>query len=357
MNQFWSAMAQNAAPYTPGEQPRDLQYIKLNTNECPYPGSVWLNQISFSNQGMQLYPDPNAANLRSLIATRYGLESSEVFVGNGSDEVLAFSFMAFTSQKQPISFANITYSFYAVYAQLFQVPQHVVPLREGFVLDLDDYENGSGPVILANPNAPTGLAVPVARLERFLQAHPDRLLIVDEAYVDFGSESMVPYIHSYPNLLVIQTFSKSRALAGARVGFAMGSAELIQALDRIKNSFNSYTISTLSQKMAAFSILDEDYFQWTCQQIMSTREKTQAALRRLGFESTDSKGNFLWLRHPKIGGKELYWQLRQRGILVRHFDGEIVSDYIRVSIGTVQDMETFVKAMHAMVEEAGGSNE
>lgn len=351
MHPYWSEMAERALPYTPGEQPKDQVYIKLNTNECPYPPTPKLTEALFQAEQLRLYPDPTTETLRQKIADRYHLDPEEVFIGNGSDEVLAFSYMAFASHTQPVSFPDITYSFYPVYAQLFQVPQQIHPLREAFRLELDDYEDGNGPIVIANPNAPTGLALPPERLVRFLQAHPDRLMLVDEAYVDFGAQSMVPYIHDYPNLLVIQTFSKSRALAGARLGFAMGQRSLIEALNRIKNSFNSYTISRFSLMAGALAIEDEAYFEWTCQQIIKTRDALIPRLREKGFEVTDSKTNFLWLRRPGVSGEDLYQRLRKRGVLVRHFSAEKIQDYIRVTIGTPQQMNQFETALYEVIQE------
>ncbi len=346
---FWSEMAKRAVPYTPGEQPRDQVYIKLNTNECPYPPSPALKDIDMKLEQLRLYPDPTAQKLRKEIAARYHLNADEVFVGNGSDEVLAFSFMAFTSKDIPISYADITYSFYPVYARIFQSSERIVPLRKDFELNLDDYEGGNGPVIIANPNAPTGLAISTERMVRFLEENPQRLLIVDEAYVDFGADTMAAYIHQYPNLLVIQTFSKSRALAGARLGFALGQVNLIEALDRIKNSFNSYTISRFTQEAGAASMADEAYFQWTCRQIIETRDALIVQLREKGFEVTDSKTNFLWMRKEGFSGEALYQGLRSRGILVRHFQAEAIKDYIRVTIGTKEDMEQFKAALFDLI--------
>lgn len=343
MHPFWSPMAEQALPYTPGEQPQDQQYIKLNTNECPYPPTPWLNQLDFAAEKLRLYPDPTAENLRSILAARAQLDVNEVFVGNGSDEILAFTFMALMDKE--IAHPNISYSFYPVYARLFKLQEHIVPLREKFELNLKDYDALEGPVIIANPNAPTGLAISVQDMVEFLTRHPQRLLIVDEAYVDFGAQSMVPYIHQYPNLLIIQTFSKSRALAGARLGFAMGQAHLIEALERIKNSFNSYTISRFTLKAGAMAVLDEEYFQWTCTQIRETRDQLIAELRQHAIEVTDSKANFLWLRCPEFTGHQLYQRLREKGILVRHFNQPLIEDYIRVTIGTKNEMEQFKRKL------------
>ncbi len=347
MHPFWSQMAEKALPYTPGEQPQDRHYIKLNTNECPYPPTPWLNQLDFAAEDLRLYPDPTAENLRSILAAHTHLNADEVFVGNGSDEILAFTFMAL--MKTEISHPDISYSFYPVYARLFHLQEHIVPLRKNFELNLEDYDAFEGPVIIANPNAPTGLAVPVKQMTTFLKRHPQRLLIVDEAYVDFGAESMLSYIHQYPNLLVIQTFSKSRALAGARLGFAMGQPHLIEALERVKNSFNSYTISRFTLKAGAMAVLDEEYFQWTRKQIMETRDRLIAELRQHAIEVTDSKTNFLWLRCPQISGQELYQALREKGILVRHFNQPSIENYIRVTIGTKTEMEQFKRKLFEVV--------
>ena len=348
---FWSEMVQRAVPYTPGEQPKDQHYIKLNTNECPYPPSPALQSFDMDMELLRLYPDPTAEKLKRALAKRFKVKTDEVFVGNGSDEVLAFTFMAFTRQEEPISYADITYSFYPVYARIFGAKEHIVPLRDNFELNLDDFDSGEGPVIIANPNAPTGLAIPVARLIRFLQEHPNRLLIVDEAYVDFGADSMAEYIHAYPNLLVIQTFSKSRALAGVRLGFALGQQPLIDALERIKNSFNSYTISRFTQEVACISLADEAYFQWTRQQIMETRDNLIKVLRENDFKVTDSKTNFLWIRKNGFSGEMLYRELRKRAILVRHFSTPAISDYIRVTIGTKEEMEKFTSTLLSIISQ------
>lgn len=341
MPKFWSEMAERAVPYTPGEQPKGQVFIKLNTNESPYPPSPRLKEVLDDTADQRLYPDPTAEGLRSRLAALYGLDMDEVFVGNGSDEILAFTFMGLMSPKEPVSYPDITYSFYTVWAQLFHIPEQIIPLREGFRLALDDYEGGTGPVVIANPNAPTGIALPRERLKAFLEQHPDRLLIVDEAYVDFGGESMVPYIHEYPNLLVIQTFSKSRGLAGARLGFAMGQRQLIEALLRIKNSFNSYTISRRSLQLGCASLEDTTYFEETRGRIMRTRDSLIRELREKGALVTDSKANFLWLSCPGLSGQELQQALRERGILIRHFNQPLIKDYVRVTIGSEEDMETF----------------
>ena len=351
MTDFASQMARRVEPYTPGEQPQDKRYIKLNTNECPYPPSPKVSSELAHTEDLRLYPDPTCRLLRQAVSQVYGLEPDQVFIGNGSDEVLAFSFMAFGSQDLPITPAAISYSFYPVWARLLDIPYRVHALKDDLSLPLEEIaEDGNGPMVICNPNAPTGLALPCQKLEEVLKGHPDRLMIVDEAYVDFGAQSMVPMIGRYPNLLVIQTFSKSRALAGARVGFAMGQKDLIDYLNRVKNSFNSYTISRFSLEAARAAMLDTDYFSDITGRITATRERVKKELWAHGFDLTDSKTNFLWVRSDKIGGQELYEALKEQGILVRHFSDPAITDRIRVTIGTDQQMDVFLKTLFSITE-------
>lgn len=348
---YWSRAAKAAVPYVPGEQPKDRKFIKLNTNENPYGPSPRLLEIDFASLSTQLYPEPTVLNLRTAIAEQNDLSPEEVFVGNGSDEVLAFAFSAFGDEDHPISFPDITYSFYPVWSDFFQAEKQIFPLGRDLSIDLSIIPDGTGPVVIANPNAPTGIALGREELETYLKNHPERLMIVDEAYVDFGAESMVPCIHSYPNLLVVQTFSKSRALAGLRLGFAMGQKTLIDAIIRIKDSFNSYTVNTWSQIAGKISYQDRAYFEETTDRIIKTREKTKEQIRSLGFDVTDSKANFLWVKHPEISGMKIYEYLRSKGILVRHFSSPVITDYLRISVGTDNEMEQLVTTLSQLLKE------
>lgn len=351
MTDFASQMAERVEPYTPGEQPQDKRYIKLNTNECPYPPSPAVTKDLAKTDDLRLYPDPTCRLLRQAVGQVYHLDPDQVFIGNGSDEVLAFSFMAFGSQELPITTAAVTYSFYPVWARLLGIPYQVYPLRDDLSWPLEEMASeGKGPMVICNPNAPTGLAMPCQRLEKVLSDHPDRLMIVDEAYVDFGAESMVPLIDRYPNLLVIQTFSKSRALAGIRVGFAMGQKPLIDCLNRVKNSFNSYTISRFSLAAARAAMLDTDYFASVTGRIKATRERVKKELWAHGFDLTDSKTNFLWMRSDSISGQKLYEELKEAGILVRHFSDPAISDRIRVTIGTDREMDIFMETLFSITK-------
>ena len=344
-SRYWSRAAKAAVPYTPGEQPRNRKFIKLNTNENPYGPSPKLKCLSAAELPMQLYPDPSGLSLRKAIGELNGLSPEEVFLGNGSDEVLAFAFGAFGDEERPFAFPDITYSFYPVWSDFYRVHPQVFPLGKDLSIDLSLVPAGEGPLVIANPNAPIGIALPARVLRDFLNNHPERLLILDEAYVDFGAESMVPYIRDYPNLLVIQTFSKSQALAGIRLGFAMGQASLIEAMNRIKDSFNSYTVSRYTQAAGEISYRDTDYFKETVGKIVSTRERVKKALHDLGFELTDSMTNFLWVKHPILSGDTLYQALRDRGILVRHFSDPRLRDYLRITVGTDEEMDTLLQAL------------
>ena len=347
---FWSRHARSAVPYVPGEQPRDRKFIKLNTNENPYGPSPDIGKTETLASSLQLYPDPTILALRKAIAEANGLSVDEIFCGNGSDEILAFAFAAFADSDTPIAFPDITYSFYPVWSDFFEIRKEIFPLGEDLTIDLSKVPEGKGPVVIANPNAPTGIALPAAYLRTFLEEHPDRLLIVDEAYVDFGAESMVPYIHQYPNLLVVQTYSKSRALAGIRLGMVMGQKQLIDAFIRIKDSLNSYTVSILTQKIGLLSYLDTEYFEQSRRKIMATRERIRGEMISLGFKVTDSKANFLWATHPSYSGDFLYTKLREEGILVRHFSSPQISEYLRITVGTDEEMDELIRALKKIAE-------
>ncbi len=350
MRNYLSELALGLEPYTPGEQPKDKKYIKLNTNENPYPPSKLVGKaIEFETEDLRLYPDPEATALRESLAKYYGLKADQVFIGNGSDEVLAFAFPAFFSGGT-VLFPDITYSFYPVFAGLFATAYQEVPLKKNFVLEASDYfpENRSGEtkypsgILIANPNAPTGRYMSLGELEKIILANPETVVLVDEAYVDFGGESAASLINTYDNLLVVMTLSKSRSLAGLRVGFALGKSHLIEGLTRIKNSFNSYTIDRLAMAGAIFAIEDEAYFQETRHKIIKTRETVAAKLEAMGFHVIPSKANFLFVSHHKKAALDLFNGLRDRGILVRYFNKPLIDEFLRITIGTESEMETFI---------------
>lgn len=347
MSMFWSDTARNISPYIPGEQPRDRKYIKLNTNENPYPPSPKvLEAITRETCGdLRLYPDPEASSVKNAVSDYYRIHPDEVFVGNGSDEVLALCFPAFFNRGDMISFPEITYSFYPVFANLFGVCYQAVPLNEDFTVNLDEFPAHAKGILIANPNAPTGIAAGLDEIENFLKKNRDKLIIIDEAYVDFGAESAVPLIEDYENLLIIQTFSKSRALAGLRIGFALGNVNLIEALNRVKNSFNSYTVDRIAQAAAVAAIKDKDYFNEICGKIIRTRETTAHKLVSLGFKVLPSSANFLFVSHDKISGGELFLKLKADGILVRYFDTKGIENFIRISVGTDEEMDILVERL------------
>ena len=344
---FWSSRIRSLVPYVPGEQPRGQAFIKLNTNENPYPPSPAVFEAirSAADETLRRYPDPEAVSLREALAEHYGLRREQVFCGNGSDEVLGLSFYALFSPGRKLRFPDITYSFYPVYARLFGLDYEEVPLEEDFSLPLEDFLGNAGSVVLCNPNAPTGRAIPREAVERVLRAHPEDVVLVDEAYADFGAESAVPLIDRYPNLLVVRTFSKSHALAGLRVGYALGQEELIAAVNCVKNSFNSYPLDRIALAAGEAAIRDTAYFEHTRQRVMATREKTALALEEMGFRVLPSRTNFLFITHPNYAGGELQQALRERGVLVRRFDRERISDFLRVSIGTEEEMERFCQLL------------
>lgn len=347
MSQYWSKQVHQLDPYIPGEQPKDQRYIKLNTNECPYPpSSAALAAIhAAANAHLRLYPDPNADTLKDAIADYCGVQRANVFVGNGSDEVLAHVFHGLLKHDKPVLFPDISYSFYPVYANLYQIETQQIPLREDFRLCLDDYAVDNGGIIFPNPNAPTGMALGLDAIETLLQMHPSAVVVVDEAYVDFGAQTAIPLINTYPNLLVVQTFSKSRSLAGLRVGFAVGHPELINGLERVKNSFNSYPLGRMAIAGAAAAIRDQAYFEETCRKIIATREMTVRGLTELGFRVLPSAANFVFARPPKGNAEDLYLALKQRGVLVRYFNKPRIQEYLRITIGTDEEMTTFLQVL------------
>ncbi|MCB1757659.1 MAG: histidinol-phosphate transaminase [Gammaproteobacteria bacterium] len=355
MNNYWSELVNSLQPYVPGEQPQDQQYIKLNTNENPYPPSPKvLRQVQASvNESLRLYPDPQALTLRRSIASAFGMGTNNVFVGNGSDEVLAFAFMAFFTGKPAIQFPEISYSFYPVYCNLFGIEAKKIALNDDFSIDLADYADDSGGIIFPNPNAPTGRLIALGDIESLLKRNTASVVVVDEAYIDFGGESAASLVGLYPNLLVIQTFSKSRSLAGMRVGYALGDVGLIEALERVKDSFNSYPLDRLAQVAATEAMQDAIYFNNIRRKIIETRERTAKGLQGLGFEVVPSQANFVFARHPRFSGEALYRSLKAAGILVRHFNKPGIEQYLRVSIGTDDEMETLLERLPAAMQAAG----
>ena len=351
MNRFWSRRIQGVIPYIPGEQPKDRRFIKLNTNECPYPPSPKAIEAirGAAGDSLRLYPDPECVELRAAIAKREGLDINQVFCGNGSDEILAFAFQAFFDPDKEVVFPKITYSFYPVYTDFFGLKRREVPMNPDFSDPIDLLCGKNGGVVLANPNAPTGIAVGVNTVEKLLRANPNVVVIADEAYIDFGADSAVGLIERYPNLLVVQTTSKSRALAGLRVGWALGDAGLIDGLRCVRDSINSYTVDRLAQAGAAAAVRDEDYFQSIRRRVIDTRTWTEKALKELGFTVLPSQANFVFSSHPKCGGRELLGGLRERGILVRWWDKPEIRDWLRISIGTDEDMEALVRALGELI--------
>jgi histidinol-phosphate aminotransferase len=350
--QFWAGRIQSIVPYVAGEQPKDKQYIKLNTNENPYPPSPRAMEAlrAAATPDLRLYPDPDCAPLKAALSKVYGVPESHIFVGNGSDEVLAFCFAAFTDADTAAVFPDLTYSFYPVYAELFASKTRIVPVRDDFSIPLEELCHNDGTVVLTNPNAPTSLAVSRAEIERVLRANPDHVVIVDEAYVDFGAESALPLLGQYDNLLIVQTMSKSRSFAGLRVGYAFGSESLIAALDAVKNSFNSYTIDRAAMLAATAAVEDTEYFADVCKKISATRDDVIVRLRALGFLVPESKSNFVFVRHPAHSGEALFRALRERGILVRWWGKPRIADYLRITIGTPEEMDALVNALRELTE-------
>ena len=347
MNRYWSKQIAALDPYTPGEQPQDQQYIKLNTNENPYPPSPAVADVlrDFEIERLRRYPDPESTDLIKSLAAYQGLESSQVFVGNGSDEVLAHAFQAFFRQDYPILFPDISYSFYPVYCKLFQVEYHQPALDQEFCINIQDYASANGGIIIPNPNAPTGIALTAGAIRELLADNPESVVIIDEAYVDYGAESAVTLIPEFPNLLVVQTFSKSRGLAGLRLGYALGQENLVEALQRVKNSFNSYPVDSLTSALALASIADEDYFQQCRSQVIASRERLRTELQQLGFEVFPSSSNFVFVRHANTAAETLYNELKSAGILVRYFKQARIDNCLRISVGSDPECDALIGAL------------
>lgn len=347
---FWSPDVRELKPYVPGEQPQIDNLLKLNTNENPYPPSPKVVQaveavLADSANVLRLYPDPDALQLKQAIATQQHVDVDNVFVGNGSDEVLAHIFKAFFVQDQPLLYADISYSFYPVYSQLFAVNSKILPLNDNFEIVIEDYQQPNGGIILTNPNAPTSIALGVSAIEQVLKANPDSVVVIDEAYVDFGAESAVSLVKKYQNLVVCQTTSKSRSLAGLRVGFAIAQPHLIAALEAVKNSFNSYPIDRFAIAAAVAFFEDQAYFEAHCQKVIDNRERLVMALDQLGFRVLPSKANFIFALHPDYDAAELATQLREQGIIVRYFNQPRIDQYLRITIGTDEQNQRLVDTL------------
>lgn len=351
MSRFWSPALNDLEPYVPGEQPKQGRFIKLNTNENPYPPSPAVSQLlkQVDTDILRLYPDPDATVLKQALAKRHGVALEQVFVGNGSDEVLALAFMAFFRQSLPILYPTVTYSFYPVYCNLYDIAFETVDLDEDFMINVTDYQRPNGGIILANPNAPTGVALSLREIESLVSNNPDSVVVIDEAYVDFGAESAVSLIDQFDNLLVIQTFSKSRSLAGLRIGYAMGNVQLIEGLERVKNSFNSYPLDTLAIQSGVASLEDGEYFATCCQRIMDSRQWLTDKLLTLNFEVLPSSTNFLFAAPQTQAAETVYQQLRERGILVRYFNKPVLNQYLRISIGSQDECQALVDALQEIL--------
>ena len=351
MSTFFSGALKNLAPYTPGEQPQDQQYVKLNTNESPYPPSAGvitaLNAKEASD--LRLYSDPECKELKKALADYYKVEPENIYVGNGSDEALNFAFLSYATDGRGVAFADITYGFYPVFADLYHIPVQIVPLKSDFSIAPEDYYGLNKTIVIANPNAPTGMALSRDAIEGIVKANPDSVVVVDEAYVDFGAESCVELTKIYPNLLVVQTYSKSRSMAGARLGYAIGNAELIRDLETVKFSTNPYNVNRLTLRAGVQAIAEQDYYTENCKKIMDTRAYTKEKLEKLGFTVLDSRSNFLFARKPGTDGGAIYRGLKERGVLVRHFDKDPIRDYNRITIGTQEQMDIFLKKLEELL--------
>lgn len=352
MSKFFSKKYAGLTPYTPGEQPQEMKYIKLNTNESPYPPSPLAQRLAREAAGdLQLYSDPECKALVKTAAEKLGVNEDEIVFVNGSDEILNFAFMAFCDKDHPAVFPNITYGFYPVFAELNGVEYEEKPLNPDFTVNVEDYIGINKNIFIANPNAPTGIALSVSDIERIVSSNPDNVVVVDEAYVDFGAESALPLIKKYDNLIVCQTMSKSRSLAGARLGFGVGNAELIKDINTIRYSTNPYNINRMTMAAGIGALCDTEYFDKCCKEIEKTRAWISAELKNLGFSLTDSSTNFLFAKSDRIGGKELYLALKEKGVLIRHFDKPLLDGYNRITVGSREEMERFLEILKGVLEE------
>ncbi|SDI12690.1 histidinol-phosphate aminotransferase [Pseudomonas flavescens] len=350
MSRFWSPFVKDLVPYVPGEQPKLSKLVKLNTNENPYgpsPRAIAAMQAEL-NDDLRLYPDPNGDRLKQAVAGFYGVKAAQVFVGNGSDEVLAHAFHGLFQHGKPLLFPDISYSFYPVYCGLYGIQAEPLALDEQFQIRVEDYARPNGGIIFPNPNAPTGCLLALEAIERLLQANPDTVVLVDEAYIDFGGVSAIGLVDQYPNLLVTQTLSKSRSLAGLRVGLAVGHVDLIEALERIKNSFNSYPLDRIAIAGAAAAFEDRAYFEQTCTAVIDSREKVTVGLQALGFEVLPSAANFIFARHPQRDAAGIAAALREQGVIVRHFKQARIAQFLRISIGSPEQNQALLEALAAL---------
>lgn len=353
MSRFLINKYQSLEAYIPGEQPKDAQYVKLNTNESPFPPSQGvLSRISKEETSqLNLYPDPDCQILRGKLAKLYNVESENVFLSNGSDEILSFAFMAFCSEETGAVFPNISYGFYKVYGDLYGVNYTQAPLKSDFTVNVEDYIGVNKTVVIANPNAPTGLAISLSDIEKIVKSNPNNVVLIDEAYVDFGGASCIELTKKYDNLLVVQTYSKSRSMAGARLGFAIGSKALIADLNRIKYSTNPYNINRLTLAAGEAAVDDNEYYIQNCKKIIEIRKYSMERLSQLGFTCTDSKANFIFAKSDKISGEDLYVKLKQNGVLVRHFSDPVISEYVRITVGTKEQMDRLFEETEKILKE------
>ena len=355
MSRFLSDRLRSFDAYIPGEQPADTEYIKLNTNESPYPPAPGvIAAISVSEiEKLRLYPNPDGVSLIGKLAEFYDVGPENVIIGNGSDELLAFAFLAFCDRGRGICFPDITYGFYPVYAGLFDVPYEQIPLKDDFSIDPDDYFNVNMNIVLANPNAPTGIALPPHDIEAIIRSNPGYIVLIDEAYIDFGAQSVMPLTREYENLLVMHTYSKARSTAGARLAYAVGPAPIVEDLKKMKYSFNPYNVNRLTQVAGEAALREDAYYKEMHRRIIEARDYTKDRLRRLGFIMTESSANFVFVKHPGIGGYDLYMALKERGILVRHWGKPRISDYLRITIGTMGQMDALIATIGSILERRG----
>ena len=352
MSRFFSSKLDKLVPYVPGEQPKERDYVKLNTNESPFPPSEnAVKRASEEAEKLMLYSDPECREAGELLAKTLGVDFSNVILTNGSDEVLNFAFMAYCDENTPAVFADITYGFYKVFADVNNLPYREIPLTDSFEINVDDYVNAKGTVFIANPNAPTGIALPTSEIEKILLSDPTRIVVVDEAYVDFGADSCISLINKYKNLIVTGTFSKSRSMAGARLGFGVASAELIDDLTRIRYSTNPYNVNRMSAAAGVGALTDKEYFENNCKKIIENRSFTENELSALGFEFTNSSANFVFAKHKGISGEKLYLELKDRGVLVRPFTAPRIAEYNRITIGSREEMRILVDKIKEILEE------
>lgn len=352
MSKFFSEKYSKLEAYTPGEQPKDMQYIKLNTNESPFPPSSSVIESAREEAGkLMLYSDPECTPLVKKASELFGIEKDEILFTNGSDEILNFAFMAFCDKDHPIVFPDITYGFYPVFAELNNIPYEQIPVKDDFSIDYNDYVGINKNIVIANPNAPTSLALPLWQIEKIASSNPNNIVIIDEAYVDFGAESALSLVKKYDNLIVTQTFSKSRSLAGARLGFGISNKELIRDMNTIKYSTNPYNVNRMTMSAGYSALCDNYYYMDNCKTIMQNREYTTQKLKTLGFEVLDSRANFIFAKSDKISGEELYLKLKEKGVLIRHFTKERIKEYNRITIGTKEQMDIFIRKTEEILKE------